>query len=348
MTVKFSDWQPVYAEHGIATFPVMITPDRKKPMITNWQKVGMRGSTDLANKFPDATAFGFLCGKRNKVALVDIDSPDEKLLASALDLYGPTPVIIKTGSGKGFHLPYRFNGEPRRIRPNKEMAIDILGEGGYTVAALSIGLKAPYALIEGKFEDFADLPFMRVPANTNTSAQEGPLPSPHERSSLVPPLRDGEGRNVHLYNALRPLALRSAKTEEESRQMAIGINDRFAEPQPLNDVDWTVRSVWRQKIRGTLLVPGCEATALVRQHEARELIKLDARALGLLTYLRNEHGWRGGGPFFIANGMAPHIGMSRHVLRRTLGLLMVTGKLKLLRKGGECFHDCQTASKIDP
>lgn len=337
MSVKFADWQPVYADHSIATFPVQITADRKKPMITNWQRVGMPGSVDLAKKFPDATAFGFLCGKRNKVALVDVDSPDEKVLANAIDLYGETPIIIKTGSGNGYHLPYRFNGEPRRIRPNPETPIDILGEGGYTVAAPSIGLKVPYAIIQGKFDDLGNLPFMRAPANANTPAQTGPLPSPHERTSLVPPLRDGDARNKYLYNALRPLALRSAETEEKLLQMAITINNGFAQPLPLNDVAYTVRSVWKYKLEGRLLVSGCDATALVKQHEARAL-KHDMRALGLLTHLRTEHGWRRGGPFFIANGMSRSVGMSLPIFHRTLRVLVDAGKLKLLKRGGR-HHD---------
>ena len=55
MSGIFSRWQPPYAQHGIATFPVDQT---KKPRIRGWQKVGLKGSTELANKFGDADALG--------------------------------------------------------------------------------------------------------------------------------------------------------------------------------------------------------------------------------------------------------------------------------------------------
>jgi hypothetical protein len=40
----FSDWQKKYASHGIATFPVRITPDRKQPAISHYGRVGLQGS----------------------------------------------------------------------------------------------------------------------------------------------------------------------------------------------------------------------------------------------------------------------------------------------------------------
>ena len=55
-TSVFAAWQPRYAAHGVATFPV---GKDKKPRITNWHRVGLPASQQLAMKFADADAFGF-------------------------------------------------------------------------------------------------------------------------------------------------------------------------------------------------------------------------------------------------------------------------------------------------
>src|SRR5262245_29955400 len=72
----FSRWQPHYAAHNVATFPVLITQDEKKPAVTNFQRVGLPGSAELASKrqFADASAFGFMTGPRSKVTVLDVDA----------------------------------------------------------------------------------------------------------------------------------------------------------------------------------------------------------------------------------------------------------------------------------
>jgi len=60
---SFLNWQPVYAAHRIPTFPVRISAADKVPMVSNYAKFGLRGSSEIAGKFPDATAF--VDGNRN-------------------------------------------------------------------------------------------------------------------------------------------------------------------------------------------------------------------------------------------------------------------------------------------
>jgi hypothetical protein len=81
----FSRWQPHYAAHNIATFPVLITEEAKRPAVTNYGKVGLPGSAELASKrqFSDTDAFGFMTGPRSKITVLDVDTSDEKILASA-------------------------------------------------------------------------------------------------------------------------------------------------------------------------------------------------------------------------------------------------------------------------
>jgi hypothetical protein len=108
----FAEWQPRYAEQGVATFPVR----DKKPCVRRWQSVGLNGSLQLALKFPEADAFGFQCGNASRITLVDIDSSEKRVVEEAIKIFGASPVVWRTGSGN-FAMPFRFNGEKRRIRP---------------------------------------------------------------------------------------------------------------------------------------------------------------------------------------------------------------------------------------
>ena len=105
----FSRWQPYYAAHNIATFPVLIAEDAKKPAVTNYGKVGLPGSAELASKrqFAGTDAFGFMTGPRSKITVLDVDTSDEKILANtgrrhwsfAAAVENSTPTIGTTASG---------------------------------------------------------------------------------------------------------------------------------------------------------------------------------------------------------------------------------------------------------
>jgi hypothetical protein len=125
----FAQWQPIYAERGIATFPCTET---KAPAVRNYHRFGVPASTALVSRFSSASALGFMCGKRSGITPLDIDCKDERVLADALDRHGKTPVVVRSGSGN-FQAWYRHNGEGRQIRPWPELTIDILG-GGFVVA----------------------------------------------------------------------------------------------------------------------------------------------------------------------------------------------------------------------
>jgi hypothetical protein len=124
MSGIFSKWQPRYAKHAVATFPV----EDKVPCVCHWQKVGLKGSAQLALKFPEAQAFGFKCGARNRITVIDIDTNDEGVVEEAIRLFGESPILWRTGGGN-YAMPFRYNGEKRRIRAVADLPIDILGEG---------------------------------------------------------------------------------------------------------------------------------------------------------------------------------------------------------------------------
>src|SRR6516164_8562273 len=153
----FALWQPAYAERGIATFPVR---PNKVPAISGYQKVGLPGSQQLAFKFSDADALGFMCGPRSKLTVLDVDSSSEIVLGNAIARHGITPILVRTASGK-YHAYYRHNGERRRIRPFSGLPIDILGDGGFVVAPPSKTTHGHYEFIECSLDDLDRLPTMQ-------------------------------------------------------------------------------------------------------------------------------------------------------------------------------------------
>lgn len=42
--VNFATWQPIYAEHGIPTFPVRFVDGDKKPAVASYLKMGLPAS----------------------------------------------------------------------------------------------------------------------------------------------------------------------------------------------------------------------------------------------------------------------------------------------------------------
>ena len=152
----FSEWQPIYAERGITLIPC---GDNKVPLVKNPQKFGRDASREIANKFSDASAFGYYCGKRNGITVLDVDTTDERVLSDAMNRHGQTPIVVRTGSGK-FHALYRFNNEKRAVRAWDGLPIDLLG-AGLAIAPPSIVAKGQYQIIQGHLDDLDRLPIMR-------------------------------------------------------------------------------------------------------------------------------------------------------------------------------------------
>ena len=193
MSGIFSRWQPRYAEHGIATFPV---GEAKKPSIRRWQKVGLKGSAELANKFGDTNALGYVTGRRSNVTVLDIDTTEEKIAEDAIRKHGQPTIITRTASGK-LHCLYRYNGERRRIRPwGREIPIDVLGDNGYVLAPPSKLEKGSYEIIHGHFDDLDNLKpmagFEDIQATKPASRLQG--------------MREHDGRNNALFAAIGPTA----------------------------------------------------------------------------------------------------------------------------------------------
>jgi len=180
---NFRDRQADYAAHGVATFPV---DANKRPMVSRYGGFGLVASSKIAGKFANAPAIGFMCGKRNGITSLDCDSKDQRVLADALNRHGQTPLVARTGSGH-FQAWYRHNGEHRKIRPDRDVPIDILGSG-FVVAPPSQSTKGTYEFISGSLDDLDRLPVMQN------------VPVAWDNSRLVVEVKQGE-RNNKLFSA---------------------------------------------------------------------------------------------------------------------------------------------------
>jgi Primase C terminal 1 (PriCT-1)/Bifunctional DNA primase/polymerase, N-terminal len=230
MSGLFAEWQPRYATHRVATFPVQ----DKRPRVRGWQNVGLNGSAQLALKFPDAEALGFQCGPRNRITLVDIDSRDPQMVSEAIKLFGESPIIWRTGSGN-HAMPFRHNGEARRIRPVPGLPIDVLG-GGYAVAPPSMGSKQRYEFLQGSLADLDRLPALGLKRDLT------------KRAGGRPVALEGE-RNTKLFRRCVEQA-QYCDSRDDLMDVARAFNDSCEPPLLDAEVVKTAESAWKHTLGG--------------------------------------------------------------------------------------------------
>jgi Bifunctional DNA primase/polymerase, N-terminal/Primase C terminal 1 (PriCT-1) len=225
----------MYAEHGIVTFPIR---GDKRPAISNYQKLGARGSRILAeSRLANLPATGFMTNQRNGVKIMDVDTTDEKVLADALSRHGHTPLVGRTASGK-YHGYYKHNGERRRIRPWRGLPIDLLGAGGFAVAPPSQIASGEYSFIQGSLDDLD-----RLPTLANLDLPEDVSSNVSLTTHLRGPVTEGE-RNKRLFGHCMRNA-HHVETFDELLDVARTFNQFHCQP-PLEDseVIATAQSAW--------------------------------------------------------------------------------------------------------
>ena len=321
MSGIFEGAQLIYAEHGIATFPV--GPD-KKPAITHYQRLGLRGSGQLVARHAHAIGLGFMSNARNRIAVLDYDDADERGFADALSRHGDTPIKVRTASGK-YHAYYRHNGERRLVRGLGNAPIDILGSGGFAVAPPSeIPGKGTYQLIEGGLDDLDMLPAMRnLPPNVY-GKQDG----------VISPETVSAGKR---NEALWRLCMREAKqvkTFSELLRAAHALNQDCLVP-PLDDGDVVniAQSAWGYEEKGLnhfgqhgAWISGTEYDELLSQPDGFVVI-------GLLSFLRRHQGpWA---EFMCVNeGVAQRLGCPEKRVATARRRLVDLGYIKPTRRAG--------------
>ena len=305
----FAEWQPRYAHEGIATFPLRIEGKSKKPATKGYNQVGLKGSEQLALKFTQVDAFAFMAGKRNNVTVVDIDAPDdEDLLREVLARYGDTPLISRTGSG-GFHCYYRHGDEGRKVRPEPNVPVDLLG-GGVLAAPPSMGSTAPYRFIRGTLADLHRLPFVRG----GDDAREVQHAVKHE-------LVKAGGRNTALLEHLRSEARYTddlAALVDVGRTYADEHFDRHAgHPFTDDEVRRVAESAWgwtQKKIKEGQYFVGIGRHSTLSHDTIDKVMALGESATHLWLHL--ERRFRGLDTFFLANETRHHLPGGEWPLRK--------------------------------
>lgn len=328
----FAEYAPEYLAHDIPVFPTG-REDGKTALVKNYQRVGRPASSKLAGeeRFKDAN-IGFMCGERNRLTVLDVDTPDRTTFERALSECGDTPVKIQTASGK-YQAWYRHNGECRKIRPIDGEEIDILG-GGVCIAPPSIRPDLDgkaYGFLEGSLDNVDRLPTIR----------EGALPAEIYNKIAT---RDAGGemtfkgtRNVTFFRWIMRESL-SCETEGELLIRAAAWNEAYNEP-PLSErrVISTVHSAWGYTERGDNWI-GQDARAVIT---IKELDTLDgnADAAFLLMKLRASHGWREGGSFALSKAFAASLGWTLPRFRRSRSVLVERGFIQCIHLGGKGPND---------
>ena len=296
MTGLFAQWQSPYADRGIATFPVQ----EKRPLVRGYLKVGLRASGQFALKFSAEDAVGLAC-RRNRITVLDVDAPDERLLADAMSECGVSPFVVRSASGN-FQAWYRHNGERRRVRPDPRRPIDILGDG-FVVAPPSRAASGSYEIISGHLDDLTALPSMRHPQlPTLTAAPVGGV-------DLVKVGR----RNDALWRKCMAKAPHCANITALMEEAVCLNQSELYEPLPDDEVLRIVASAWLKEISGSNWF-GRGGRVIFHSAEVDGLLDSDPDAFMLLTILRRHH-WRR--EFVVANAMAekmPGGGWRRHRL----------------------------------
>jgi hypothetical protein len=317
----FSEWQPRYAERGVATYPVVIHADgRKTPAVRGWTKIGSEYSRQLILKFPGHDAFGLTCGRRNGISVLDVDTPDERVLQDALGLFGPTPFVVRSGSGH-FQAWYNHGGEMREVRPWEDLPIDILG-GGYVVAPPSRGPRGAYEIIQGGIDDLGSLPRMAR------------LPEPRSKSDNIPRrgVTIGE-RNDTLFGACMRRAPKCSSLNE-LLDFARSRNQEFVPPLDDAEVGKTAGSAWGYEERGQNWFERGQFVAL--DHDAIDRLG-DADAAFLFLRLKRHH--EGVEQFVLAKAMAASLGWDPRRWRAARDRLAAGGFIRPLHIGGRGKHD---------
>jgi hypothetical protein len=285
----FQHWQPAYAAHGIATFPVRIDSEGKRPLVKHYMRMGIGASARLAQgrQFADAQSFGFAVGERSNITVLDIDSDNDNDAAEAFDRHGATPLVVRSGSGH-FQGWYRWEGERRLVRPDKTKPVDILGNG-FVVAPPSRGELRNYEIIQGSLDDLEQLPTLR---------RWGGATEPVNWREM----HANSGRNNRLFRQLC-VEVRACDDLDQLMDRARWLNGQFGEPLPDGEVVSVSKSVWRIEKEGRnrfgqrgVWFPSAIAQSLVA----------DPYLLALVTWLKDQN--KPNAKFLIADGLRHRFG----------------------------------------
>lgn len=328
MSGLFAEWQPRYAERGIATFPVRVVGKSKKPAVSNYLRMGHQASNQLLLKFGQLDALGFALGSRSRITVLDVDTADDRIFADALSRHGATPIIVRSGSGNK-QAWYRHAGERRDTVTwrKRGLPIDILG-GGFVVAPPSRGSYGPYQFIQGGLDDLGNLPTLKC--------HEAPLqPAQQPANPLGRAIPEGL-RNTSLWRACMRQAARGGDCEALS-VYALQFNRNCDPALSADEVAQVVSSAWDYTERGDNWFVRGNGMVTVSQDAVKELGASNPEALALLMLLRSWHYERE--EFVLANAIHQKLGWTLPKFKAARARLTEAGKIRCIHPGGRGPND---------
>ncbi len=325
----YADYACLYAELGLRVVPTG-TESGKRPLIRRWQNIGKPAMKRLAVKFPDAN-LGIIDGDSHGVIVVDVDDAD--LIDEAILQFGNTPLTSKTPSG-GFHLWYQSSGERRRTRIDGK-AIDLCGAGGFHLAPPSVRPDGrEYEFIDGDLRQIPELPSLipRFELDRYATALTRGVP---DKNGEILSWGEAGRRNTDLFIWAKEQVITCATQQELLDRIKLK-NLQLRIPLLKPDLEGIARSLWRYKLEGRLMLPGCEATAIITRSQTKGLTP---EAKSMLIDLQHAHGWRQGRPFALTPAAAPGFGLSLERFRRARQQLVEAGRIHCVWQGGKGPHD---------
>jgi hypothetical protein len=266
-----------------------------------------------------ADAFGFMCGKRNGITVLDVDTTDERVLADAIDRHGKTPIIARSASGH-FQAWYRHNGERRRIRPRRDVPIDILG-GGYVVAPPSRVERGEYQFLEGSVDDVASLPTLKdAPAMEWSDIRPRGI-------EFIGEVKQGE-RNKKLFG-LCLHAARHCDDFDTLCDVARTRNSEFVPPLDDGEVIRAATSAWKYEVEGRNYSGGRRAVFSTSE----VLPMMPDPYVGMLRVWARAN-FKPDSHFWIADGLADKFGWSNRQLRQARKRAIDSGVFRLIAPRG--------------
>ena len=159
-------------------------------------------------------------------------------------------------------MPFRYNGEKRRIRAVGDLPIDILGEG-FVVAPPSLGSKGRYEFLQGSLSDLERLPTIALRGRSEQKRRRKPVAA------------EGE-RNNKLFRRCAEQAL-YCDTLEDLVDVAKTFNANCVPPLSDAEVVKTATSAWKWTLDGTrrhgmVSVPRPAIEALARNPDGLALL----------------------------------------------------------------------------
>ena len=231
-----------------------------------------------------------------------------------LDRHGKSGVVVRSGSGN-FQAWYKHNNERRRIRPDRNVPIDILG-AGLVVAPPSQGAKGSYEFISGSLDDLDRLPVM---ANVPVEAWDN--------SRLVAEVKQGQ-RNNKLFTVCLEHA-RHCDDFDSLLDVAVTYNRDFLPPLEDDEVMRTATSAWKYETEGRNYIGGMRAV-----FSTADVLPLmpDPYVTALVVWAKAS--FKPDYHFWLADGLAEKFGWSvydlRHARRRAVQMRI----FRLIRRAG--------------